>query len=111
MTLNRSKIAGSERQKPVEPLLGPADPEASATVSLYLKRATTQAAGAASPLQTRSKIREDRETSCRSAFDQIKVFAEAHNLAVAEEAPARRLIKLTGRIQILKPPLLNPSDV
>ena len=101
MSSERIVISGSERAAPLAKAVGEPDPNETAVVSLYLKRQ-----GAAEPgtlaVRGRDAIRRDREHAMTASARPIEAFAKAHHLDIVERDPARRLIRLSGRLQDLE---------
>ncbi|HEY5009098.1 MAG TPA: S53 family peptidase [Caulobacteraceae bacterium] len=98
MAQDRSEIAGSHRAAPDAERIGPARSDDRATVSLYLKRPGALAESGSTPIVGRERLRRDREAATADGFDRIAAFAKSHDLSVVERDPARRLVKLSGRI-------------
>ena len=101
MPASRVAIKGSERVAPAAEQVGAADPDQTATVSLYLKRQNSAAPGSLA-VRGREALRREREQGPADGFEPIVAFAKAHNLTVVQTDPARRLIQLSGRLQDLE---------
>jgi kumamolisin len=100
MPTNRTIIQGSERDDPRAARIGAADPDKEAVVSLYLKRAPAEPGSL--PVRSREAMRGEREPGLAAAADRIAAFATEHHLRVVERDLARRLIKVSGKIQDLE---------
>ena len=101
MARNRIVIEGSERYAPPGKLTGLADPDKTAVVSVYIKRAGDAQPGAL-PVRGREAIRRDRERDLKGACTRVQAFAEDNHLTVVERDEGRRLLKLSGRVQDLQ---------
>ena len=100
MPTTRTTIQGSERVVPDAAPLGPADPDKTAVVSLYLKRASAEPDSL--PVRGQEALRTEREQGISAAADRISAFAAEHHLKVVERDLARRLIRLSGKISDLE---------
>ena len=99
MPIDRQTIEGSERVAPAAERVGVPDPDQKAEVSLYLKRSKAQPG--ALPVCGRDVLREERARDTTAAA-RITAFAREHCLTAVEHDPARRLIRLSGRIEDLE---------
>lgn len=99
MPMDRRTISGSERRGPAAERVGVPDPNETAEVSLYLKRAAAEPGTL--KVRGREMLRDEREKDGVAA-DRIAAFAKEHKLIVAEHDPTRRLIRLSGRLQDLE---------
>jgi kumamolisin len=103
MAQDRSTLYGSEREPPPGTRLGDADPGETAVISVYL-RAPTPNGAPPTPgrFRARAEVRADRERGLADALKRLETFAAAHELAVVERNPARRLVRLQGSIAQLQ---------
>ena len=99
MPIDRQTIEGSERVAPAAERVGVPDPDQKAEVSLYLKRSKAQPGTL--PVCGRDVLREERARDTTAAA-RIAAFAREHRLTPVEHDPARRLIRLSGRIEDLE---------
>ena len=100
MALDRIAIAGSEQQAPAGEPLGPADPDETVQVSLYLKRSGPPVRGG--PVKGREALHAERLQSLAEPMRRIEAFAKGHGLTVVEQDAGRRLVKVEGRLQDLE---------
>ena len=101
MAVARKQVAGSERVAPDAPAAGAVDPNQTATISLYLRPTVSAPEPGAAPVIGRAAMKSEREPAMADAFARITAFATSHDLAVVESDPARRLIKVSGKINDL----------
>jgi kumamolisin len=105
MTQTRAIIPGSDKSAPLKArLMGPADLDATAQISIYLKapRAidprTTPAEPVSRRYETREALRDERSRMLSPVIDRVKAFAKAANLKVVEQHTGRRLIRVEGKL-------------
>ncbi|MDQ1364265.1 MAG: kumamolisin, partial [Acidimicrobiaceae bacterium] len=97
----RAEVNGSSRAvDPEWERVGPADPTAPATVTVYVRDPAGEAdTGSATPA-----TREEYQAVHRATDEDIagiRDFASAYGLAVGEVSPERRSIQLTGTVEAL----------
>jgi kumamolisin len=109
MTQSRAVIPGSDKSAPLKArLLGPADPNETAQISIYLKaqRAidprTTPAEPVSRRYDTREALRAERSRTLAPVIDRIRAFANAAGLKVVEQDSGRRLMKVEGKLSDLQ---------
>ena len=96
-----TEIGGSRRSLPAgAQRVGPADGKQRISVSIYLKPGDEAAVIAAEPdpVRRRARLHGHREKLHRHDLDALASWATEHDLLVAEEVPARRFIRLEGRV-------------
>jgi kumamolisin len=107
---NRVAVKGSTRSAfPGGRDVGPADPSQQIEVTLFLRRGSTRGKfpaeaklGGGLPHQRKYLTREEfaRLHGARASdLEKIRAFAKRHRLAVIAEDPARRTVKLSGKVQ------------
>ena len=94
-------VAGSERVAPEAPAVGEVDPNQTATISLYVKRKAASPEPGQAEVIGRAAMKHEREAAMAAVFARIADFAKSHNLTVVESDPARRLVKVSGKISDL----------
>jgi kumamolisin len=93
----RSVIVGSERLAPHGAPVGSPDPDQTIDVSVYLKR-PIPADGEPTQPASRARVAETRAAALAPQLERLRSFATAHGLRVLSEEPARRLVRLSGRL-------------
>jgi kumamolisin len=96
-TPSRRTLRLSDRDTPPDPRTGPADPDQTLTVSIYLRPGGTVPEG-------QRLSREELATARGAApadVDLVVGFAADAGLEVVENDPARRLVRLSGRVRDL----------
>ncbi|HEY3886935.1 MAG TPA: protease pro-enzyme activation domain-containing protein, partial [Caulobacteraceae bacterium] len=100
MAQDRIEIPGSRRSAPDARRIGAA-PDEEASVSVYLKRPGASPEPGSAAVVGRERLRSDRAAALTAGMESIAAFAKQHGLAVVEKDPARRLVKLSGRLSDL----------
>jgi kumamolisin len=98
MAIERKDVVGSERVAPDAPSVGAVDPNATTTISLYVKSKSAAPEPGAARIVGREAMKRERETNLAGAFARLSAFAAAHNLKVVERDAARRLMRVSGTI-------------
>ncbi len=109
MTPDRATISGSDKSAPSKArLVGPADPNATVQVSIYLKPPapsdpqTTPAQPVARRYKTRQALRDERSRTLAPILSRVTDFAAAAGLKVIEQDPGRRLLRVEGTVNAMQ---------
>ncbi len=90
----RTSLDASRRERPDDPRVGPADPDERTTVTLYLR---SRAQGGVS-----GRVGREDWAALGGADEAdmaaVAAFAEGQGLQVVESDPARRAVRLSGRV-------------
>ena len=94
---SRVPIPGSERTAPAQAAIGPCDPTEVATVTVYIRGSSDEAAAG-------QVSRDEYAAAYGAAPDDVaavRQFAEAHGLSAGTVDLARRSVEVTGRLDSL----------